>query len=88
MKIFKIMTTVVVTASLLSGCQMISDWSGKRNNGSLDYQKSKLLAPIKLPAEQKTQGFVHLYPAIEMGKSTIDTTNKTGTQYELPAPRR
>lgn len=88
MKTLKLLTLVAITTSMLAGCQTVRDWAGKRDNGSLEYQKSELLTPIELPATQDSQPFVKMYPTVDLGDSTVNTTNKTGTQFALPAPQR
>ena len=73
-------------AMLVTGCQSTKNLFAQYDNGSLDYQNSKLLAPIHLPVEQETQPFVPLYPIIDLGDSTIDVKNASGKQYQLPTP--
>ena len=54
-KLFPAMLTLVLGSTLvLSGCQATKNLLGKRDNGSLDYQQSEKLAPIELPAAQET----------------------------------
>lgn len=77
---------LAVLGLTLSACSTSKSLFGKRDNGSLKYQQSRLLDPIKLPVEQKTRPFVPLYPTIDMGKSTINLTNEAGKQYRLPKP--
>ncbi len=80
------LTLLAVIGLSMSACSTSKNLFGKRDNGSLKYQQSHLLAPIKLPAEQKHRPFVPLYPTIDMGKSSINLTNKAGKQYQLPKP--
>lgn len=47
-------------------------WLGKRDNGSLDYQQSQKLPPIKLPASQASADFVPLYETPAVGQNTLD----------------
>ena len=50
-KIFPALLTVVLGSTLvLSGCQATKEVFGKRDNGSLEYQQSTKLAPLQLPA--------------------------------------
>ncbi len=70
----------------ISACSTSKSLFGKRDNGSLTYQKSHLLEPIKLPVAQKTRPFVPLYPTLDMGESQINLTNESGKQYKLPKP--
>ncbi|GAA0307608.1 hypothetical protein GCM10009129_00850 [Psychrobacter aestuarii] len=72
----------------LSGCQTAKGWLGQRDNGSLDYQDSKKLAPIELPAQQASAPFVPLYQTPSVGNNTLDLTNDAGKQYQLPRPER
>lgn len=74
------------TAMLMTGCQSTKNLFANYDNGSLDYQDSKLLDPIRLPAQQETQPFVPFYPTINLGDSVIDVKNTSGKQYQLPTP--
>ncbi|MDN3452125.1 hypothetical protein QL982_06535 [Psychrobacter sp. 5A.1] len=88
-KLFPAMLTLVLGSTLvLSGCQSTKDLLGKRDNGSLDYQQSKKLAPIELPAAQETAPFVPLYPTPNVGANTLKLKNESGNQYQLPKPQR
>lgn len=88
-KILPAMLTLVLGSTLvLSGCQSTKDLLGKRDNGSLDYQQSKKLAPIELPAAQETAPFVPLYPTPNVGANTLKLKNESGNQYQLPKPQR
>ena len=88
-KIFPTMLTLVLGSTLvLSGCQATKNLLGKRDNGSLDYQQSKKLAPIELPAAQETAPFVPLYSTPNAGANTLTLQNESGNQYQLPKPQR
>ena len=88
-KIIPTMLTVVLGSTLiLSGCQATKDFIGKRDNGSLEYQQSKKLAPLELPAAQETAPFVPLYPTPNVGANTLKLENEAGKQYQLPQPQR
>ena len=88
-KIFPALLTVVLGSTLvLSGCQATKEVFGKRDNGSLEYQQSKKLAPLQLPAEQETAPFVPLYPTPSAGANTLKLQNESGKQYQLPKPQR
>ena len=88
-KIFPALLTVVLGSTLvLSGCQATKEVFGKRDNGSLEYQQSKKLAPLELPAAQETAPFVPLYPTPNAGANTLKLENETGKQYQLPRPQR
>lgn len=82
----KIGTALVVLSIALTGCSATKSWLGKRNNGSLDYQQSQKIEPIKLPANQVSAKFVPLYSTPDFGPSPINLTNDSGKQYELPKP--
>lgn len=71
---------------LLSGCGTLKGWFGKRDNGSLDYQQSQKLDPIKLPTDQASADFVPLYETPKAGPNTLTLTNESGSQYQLPTP--
>lgn len=71
---------------LLSGCGTLKGWFGKRDNGSLDYQQSQKLDPIKLPADQASADFIPLYETPKSGQNTLTLTNESGSQYQLPTP--
>lgn len=87
--VFPALLTLVLGSTLvLSGCQSTKNLLGKRDNGSLDYQQSKQLAPIELPADQETAPFVPLYPTPNAGTNTLKLQNESGKQYQLPAPQR
>jgi len=73
---------------VLSGCQATKELFGKRDNGSLEYQQSKKLAPLELPAAQETAPFVPLYPTPNVGANTLKLENESGKQYQLPKPQR
>lgn len=88
-KLFPAMLTLVLGSTLvLSGCQATKNLLGKRDNGSLDYQQSKKLAPIELPAVQETAPFVPLYSTPNAGANTLKLQNESGNQYQLPKPQR
>ena len=88
-KLFPAMQTLVLGSTLvLSGCQATKNLLGKRDNGSLDYQQSKKLAPIELPAAQETAPFVPLYSTPNAGANTLQLQNESGNQYQLPKPQR
>jgi uncharacterized lipoprotein len=87
--IFPAMLTLILGSTLvLSGCQTVKEVIGKRDNGSLDYQTSKKLAPIQLPVAQDTAAFVPLYPTPNVGANTLILQNDAGKQYQLPKPER
>lgn len=88
-KMFTVMMTLILGSTLvLSGCQTAQGWLGKRDNGSLEYQDSKKLAPLQLPADQDTAPFVPLYPTPNVGANTLILQNDSGKQYQLPKPER
>ena len=88
-KIFPALLTVVLGSTLvLSGCQATKEVFGTRDNGSLEYQQSKKLAPLQLPAAQETAPFVPLYPTPNAGGNTLTLQNEAGKQYQLPKPQR
>ncbi|WP_274902834.1 hypothetical protein [Psychrobacter sp. DAB_AL62B] len=88
-KIFPAMMTLILGSTLvLSGCQATKELIGKRDNGSLEYQQSKKLTPIELPVAQETAPFVPLYPTPNAGASTLKLQNESGKQYQLPKPQR
>ena len=88
-KIFPMLMTGVLGSTLvLSGCQATKGLFGKRDNGSLEYQQSKKLAPLELPAAQETAPFVPLYPTPNAGANTLKLENEAGKQYQLPRPQR
>ena len=82
------MMVVLASTLVLSGCQATKDFIGKRDNGSLEYQQSKKLAPLELPAAQETAPFVPLYPTPNAGGNTLTLQNEAGKQYQLPKPQR
>ena len=87
-KIFPTMMVVLASTLVLSGCQATKDFIGKRDNGSLEYQQSKKLAPLQLPAAQETAPFVPLYQTPNAGGNTLTLQNEAGKQYQLPKPQR
>ncbi len=88
-KMFPAMLAVILGSSLvLSGCQAIKGFTGKRDNGSLEYQQSQKLAPLQLPADAQTAAFVPLYPTPNVGVNTLELENESGKQYKLPKPER
>ncbi|SPX81514.1 hypothetical protein [Moraxella ovis] len=82
----KIGVALVALSIALTGCSTTKNWLGKRNNGSLDYQQSQKIDPIKLPVNQATAEFTPLYQTPNLGASPINLTNDSGKQYELPKP--
>ena len=82
------LTLVLGSALVLSGCQATKGFIGKRDNGSLEYQQSKKLTPLELPAEQETAPFVPLYPTPNAGANKLKLQNEAGKQYQLPKPQR
>ena len=87
-KIFPTIMVVLASTLVLSGCQATKDFIGKRDNGSLEYQQSKKLTPLELPAAQETAPFVPLYPTPNAGGNTLTLQNEAGKQYQLPKPQR
>ena len=88
-KMFPAVMTVVLGSTLvLSGCQATKEFIGKRDNGSLEYQQSKKLAPLQLPAAHETAPFVPLYSTPNAGANTLTLQNESGKQYQLPKPQR
>lgn len=83
-----VLTIALSSTLVLTGCQATKGWLGKRDDGSLAYQKSQKLAPLTLPADQETAEFVPLYPAPNVGVNTLTLTNEAGKQYKLPPPER
>lgn len=83
-----ILTVILGSTLVLSGCQSLKTAIGKRDNGSLEYQNSKKLAPLQLPAAQDTAPFVPLFPTPQVGKNTLMLQNEAGKQYQLPKPER
>ena len=83
-----LLTVILGSTSVLSGCQTAKNVIGKRDNGSLDYQSSKKLAPLQLPVNQNTAAFVPLYPTPSVGANTLTLQNDAGKQYQLPKPER
>ncbi|MGM8870318.1 hypothetical protein ACS8E3_01370 [Psychrobacter sp. 2Y5] len=88
-KITPAMLAVILGSTLvLSGCQSLKEFVGKRDNGSLDYQQSQKLKPLQLPADAQTAPFVPLYPTPNAGVNTLNLENEAGKQYQLPKPQR
>lgn len=81
-------TLMLSSTMVLSGCQSLKGWIAKRDNGSLDYQSSKKLAPLELPAEQEAAPFIPLYPTPNVGANTLNLQNDAKKQYQLPKPER
>ncbi len=84
----KVIISISMVSLVLSGCTGVKNLLSKRDNGSLDYQQSSLLAPIQLPVEKQPQTFTPLYPLVKAQKSPINVTNASGKQYQLPAPKK
>lgn len=88
-RMFPAMMVLVLGSTLvLSGCQMTKGFLGKRDNGSLEYQESKKLAPLELPVAQQPAAFVPLYTTPNAGVNTLTLQNEAGKQYQLPKPQR
>lgn len=81
------MTAVAALLGVVAttGCTSVKGFLGKRDNGSLDYQSSQKLPPIKLPAHQETAEFIPLYPTPNQQGDT-GFKNAAGKQFELPKP--
>lgn len=84
----KLAAVMLLTAGVLAGCNSTNGVFSKIDNGSLNYQNTKLLAPIELPQNQQSQPFTPIYPTIDLGESSFDVANESGKQYQLPAPQR
>lgn len=83
----KLITLFLASVLVLSGCSTINGWLGKKDNGSLDYQQSKKLDPIKLPANQPSAAFTPLYPTPNQAPAnTLKLTNESNARYALPKP--
>lgn len=83
-----VLTIILSSTLVLSGCQATKELLGKRDNGSLEYQESKKLAPLELPVAQETAPFVPLYATPNLGANTLKLENESGKQYQLPKPER
>ena len=83
-----VLALVLGSTLVLSGCQTVKDTISKRDNGSLDYQKSQKLAPLQLPAAQETAAFVPLYATPNVGRNTLQLQKEAGKQNQLPQPQR
>lgn len=82
----KVSTLLLVTIVALSGCSTAKSWWGKRDDGSLKYQSSVKLDPIKLPADQAAADFIPLYPTPTVAQVDTSLTNESGKQFALPKP--
>lgn len=92
-KVVKTATKSILLAGVIGGmlsvtaCQSVKNLMGKRADGSLDYQQSKKLAPLQLPINQPNIDFVPLYPTPAVPENTLNVTNSSGKQYQLPKPK-
>lgn len=84
--VYKTLLALSIFGVVLSGCTATKNLFGKWNNGSLDYQQSKKLDPIELPTTQPKVDFTPLYPTPKVGDNTLNLSNESGSQYELPKP--
>lgn len=83
----KITIMMLMTAVVLSGCSSVKSVLNKRDNGTLNYQKSHQLDPIQLPKNQTSGDFVPLYPVAQSkAQNTLELSNAQGTRYQLPRP--
>ncbi|WII95161.1 hypothetical protein LU276_09205 [Moraxella haemolytica] len=85
MNMIKMTTAVMLAVVATTGCTSIKDLLSKRDDGSLHYQASQKLPPIKLPANQQTAAFTPLYPTPNQQGDT-GFKNAAGKQFELPKP--
>lgn len=83
-----VLSIIMGSTLVLSGCQATKGFIGKRDNGSLEYQQSQKLAPLQLPIDQQTAPFVPLYATPNVGANTLVLQNDAGKQYQLPKPER
>lgn len=83
-----VLSIIMGSTLVLSGCQATKDFISKRDNGSLEYQQSQKLAPLQLPTDQQTAPFVPLYSTPNVGQNTLVLQNDAGKQYQLPKPER
>ncbi|WP_394260859.1 hypothetical protein [Moraxella boevrei] len=74
---------VSVLSVVVSGC---STFRNNVGDNSLDYQNTKLLDPIQLPANAQTQAFTPLYQLPSSGQNTLMLENEKGKRFEMPAP--
>lgn len=86
MNFVKVCCTILAVSVALTGCSTTKGWFGKRDNGSLKYRDSQLLAPVQLPVNQATLPFTPLYPTPQVGQNTLNLTNDAQKQYRLPKP--
>lgn len=77
--------TLAIALLMLSGCSRFAI-----DNSSLDYQKARTLAPLKLPVDQQTRAFVPIYPTPPV-KPSVDggpiVSNAKGNRFVMPAPK-
>ncbi len=77
------MVASLLLLGTLNGCSRMSV-----NNGSLDYQKARPLAPLQLPQEMQTRPFIQAYPIPEtISPSPITVSNERHTRFVMPAPQ-
>ena len=77
--------TLAIALLMLSGCSRFAI-----DNSSLDYQKARTLAPLKLPADQQTRAFVPIYPTPPVQPSVDGgpiVSNTKGNRFVMPAPK-
>lgn len=86
MNFIKITALTVSLVLGLTGCSATKNLLSKRDNGSLNYQSSKKLDPILLPAEQEPVSFIPLYDTPAVKENTLNLSNESGKQYRLPKP--
>lgn len=78
-----LVTATVLTLMVTSGCSTF-----RRNvaDSSLDYQTTRKLAPVNLPADAQTLPFIPMYHVPQTGENTLKLTSDKNKRFELPRP--
>ena len=75
---------IIASASIaMTGC---TTFKQKVGDNSLDYTKTKTLAPLQLPADAQTFPFTPIYHVPQSGENTLKLTKDDSKRFELPRP--
>lgn len=83
----KHMTLALIAAAsiTMTGC---TTFKQKVGDNSLDYTKTKKLAPVQLPNDAQTLPFTPIYSVPQSGENTLKISKDGSKRFELPPPIR
>lgn len=79
----KALAMIAAISIAMTGC---TTFKQKVGDNSLDYTRTKKLAPIQLPNDAQTLPFTPVYTVPQSGENTLKLTQDGSKRFELPRP--